>query len=159
MSDYPPPPMSAAGTKAGPLRRLGARIIDGLVMLIPVLVVSAIFGGASVSVGGEADGAAILASLVGVAITFAYFVYMESNKGATVGKKALGMTVHDASGGAITTEQSAKRNAYMFLGVVPFIGGLLSLAAAIGIAITVNSDPEGQGFHDKWAGALVRRNS
>jgi uncharacterized RDD family membrane protein YckC len=156
MSDYPPPPMPASAEKAGPLRRLGARIIDGLVMLIPVIVVSAIFGG--VSVGGEFDGGAFLGAVVGVAISFAYFVLMETSRGGTVGKKALGMSVHDANGGPITTEQSAKRNAYMFLGVVPVVGGLLSFAAAIGIAITVSGDPQGRGFHDKFGDALVRRN-
>lgn len=154
MSDYPPPPVPPP-TKAGPLRRLGARIIDGVVMLIPVLVVSAVFGG--VSVGGEVDGSAFVAGVLGIGVTFAYFVLMESGRGGTVGKKALGMSVHDAAGGPITTEQSAKRNAYMFLGIVPVVGGLLSLAAAIGIAVTVSSDPQGRGFHDKFADALVRR--
>ncbi|MFC8384926.1 RDD family protein [Nocardia sp. NPDC057272] len=60
----------------------------------------------------------------------------------------------DGAGGAAEPDlvESAKRNAYMLLNLIPWLGGLLWFIAAIGIAVTVSSSPSKQGWHDKFAG-------
>ena len=135
--DYPPPsmPKVSLGT------RFFARLIDAAVPFIPVLIVAYAVH-------------PVVASVLG----FAYFVAMESNNGATLGKRWLGLRVGqaDAPGSNLTPAQAAKRNAFSLLSIIPTaIGSLLSLAAVVGVAATISGDPKGQGFHDKWAGALV----
>lgn len=55
-------------------------------------------------------------------------------------------------GGTITLQQSAIRNAFMLLTIIPFLGGLLAFIAYIVIAVTINSSPTKQGKHDEFAG-------
>jgi hypothetical protein len=45
----------------------------------------------------------------------------------------------------------------MLFGIVPWIGGLLSLVAVIAIIITISSDQHSRGFHDTFAGTAVMR--
>ena len=86
-------------------------------------------------------------------LTFAYFVAMEVTQGRTLGKMALGLTVR-GPGGAPKPDfkQSAIRNAFTLLPIVPFIGGLLGVIAIVLIAVTINSSPTKQGKHDELAG-------
>jgi uncharacterized RDD family membrane protein YckC len=86
-------------------------------------------------------------------LTFGYFVALEVTQGWTVGKKILGLSVH-GPGGAPKPDlkQSAIRNSFTLLSIVPFIGGLLALAAYIVIAVTINGSPTKQGKHDELAG-------
>ena len=49
-------------------------------------------------------------------------------------------------------KQSAIRNAFTLLPIVPFIGGLLGVIAIVLIAVTINSSPTKQGKHDELAG-------
>lgn len=152
MSDYPPPPV-----KAGLGRRLLARIIDGFVLFIPLLVVTAPIAG-GYRIGSENVGQRrFVAGVVGVALSYGYYVILEARRGGTLGKRAMGIEVR-SPGGLPTYEQAAKRNAFMLLSAVPAaIGGLLSLGAAIAIAVTIGNDPNGQGLHDRWAGVFVER--
>jgi hypothetical protein len=86
-------------------------------------------------------------------LAFAYFVAMEVTQGRTLGKMALGLTVR-GPGGAPKPDfkQSAIRNAFTLLPIVPFIGGFLGVVAMIVIAVTINSSPTKQGKHDELAG-------
>jgi uncharacterized RDD family membrane protein YckC len=141
--------------KAGPWIRLGARIIDGLVLIIPVVLVTLPFGGFSI---GNANSSAksFVAGVVATLLQYAYFVIMESSRGATIGKRACGLQVGSAQE-ALTVETAAKRNAWILLGLVPIVGGLLELVVVIMIAVGINSDPLGQGPHDRFAGLRVSR--
>ena len=49
-------------------------------------------------------------------------------------------------------QQSAIRNVWTLLNIIPFIGGLLLLIAVIVIAVTINGSPTKQGKHDELAG-------
>jgi uncharacterized RDD family membrane protein YckC len=71
---------------------------------------------------------------------FGYFVWFESNSGATVGKKLLNLRVVVADGSNPSLETAAKRNVWMLFGLVPFVGGLLSLIAVIAIIVTISSN-------------------
>jgi hypothetical protein len=48
--------------------------------------------------------------------------------------------------------QSAIRNAFTLLPVVPFVGGQLAFIAIVVIAVTINGSPTKQGTHDELAG-------
>jgi uncharacterized RDD family membrane protein YckC len=134
-------------------KRLVARILDGLIVAIPLSILFAILPGLR-------PGGMVYSVVAGVA-GFAYFVVLETSSGATFGKQILGMRVTDAAGATITTDASFRRNWWMLLsaaGGIPIIGWLASLAGlviVIVIAVTISSDPRNQGFHDKMADTLV----
>lgn len=166
----PPPPSSgsgpgwpsggAGGTAAADLGvRFGARLIDGILVGVVNVFIGIIIGvGGMFALGGDqsaAFGVSLVAGLVGLLITFAYFVGMETQLGWTIGKKLLSLEVRGAGGGLPTVEESLKRNGWMALQVVPFIGGLAQLGAAIYIAITINSADDNRGWHDEFAGTVV----
>ena len=75
------------------------------------------------------------------------------SQGATLGKKMLGCR-STAPGGAPRpdVQQSAIRNSFTLLPIIPYMGGLLALIAYIVIAVTINSSPTKQGKHDELAG-------
>jgi uncharacterized RDD family membrane protein YckC len=159
-SDYPPPPPPpqpgqygypgfypppGGGQQPGGLGlRFAARILDGLIV--------GIVGGIIVYAIGLASNVWITGLFTGV-ITFAYYVGLEVTQGWTLGKKVLGLSVHGPAGAPKpTVQQSAIRNAWTLLPIVPFIGGLLGVVAIVIIAVTINSSPTKQGKHDELAG-------
>lgn len=68
-------------------------------------------------------------------------------------KKLLGLHVNGSDGAPKPgLEDSAIRNAYMLLNLIPRIGGLLWSVAALAIAFTISFSPAKQGWHDRVAG-------
>lgn len=134
--------------------RIGARLLDVLIIGIPLSIVLALFGfGAFGGFGIEGWISGVVYSL----LWFGYFVWLESSQGATLGKKLLNLRVVQADGTHPTPEQAAKRNIWMLLGLIPLVGGLLSLAAVIIIIVTISSNPDNRGYHDTFAGTAVMR--
>ena len=73
--------------------------------------------------------------------------------GSTPGKKLLGLEVHGPGGAPKpTAKQSAIRNAFTLLTIIPWVGWLLAPIAMIIIAMTISSSPTKQGKHDELAG-------
>lgn len=163
-SPPPPPPSSSADLPPAPptrdeeprgattgvpsiWKRFGARIVDGFIFGVPFALLLMVLGIGTTNVLGN-----ILATIGG----FAYYVALEPQMGATPGKRLFSLGVVDVrTGEKVTYEQSAKRNWWLLLGLVPVLGGLASLAVAIGIAVTAYNDNHGQGFHDRMADTLV----
>ena len=86
-------------------------------------------------------------------LMFVYFVAFEVSIGSTPGKKLLGLSVHGPGGAPKpTAAQSAIRNSWTLLPIIPFVGGLLGFVAIIIIAVTINGSPTKQGKHDELAG-------
>lgn len=153
----PPPPVSSqAGQPASYGVRFVARLVDGLVLLIPNFVVGAIIGGdpADLSRFGFR---AWLAGVISTLIAMAFFVYFDTNQGRTPGKSAMGLQIVGQDGGHPTQEQSIKRNAFILMQVVPGVGGLMSLIGSIAVPITGSGDGWKRGWHDKMAGTYVVR--
>ena len=129
----------------GPLAtRWLARVIDGGILgLSSYVVLAALHMQSSIAVTGLFTGV----------LMFVYFVAFEVTQGWTPGKKLLGLGVR-GPGGAPKPDlrQSAIRNAFTLLPVIPFVGGLLGVIAIIGIAVTISSSPTKQGKHDELAG-------
>jgi uncharacterized RDD family membrane protein YckC len=125
--------------------RLGARVIDWFLTFIVVALISLPFY-------GNGNYGYFAGAIVGL-IPFAYFVGMEVSQGWTLGKKILSLQVHGPGGAPKpTAQQSAIRNAFMLLSIIPFLGWLLALAAEIVIGVTINNSPTRQGKHDELAG-------
>jgi uncharacterized RDD family membrane protein YckC len=157
---YPPPPPQYGGAPGGYPQhqfgpsggqepgslgiRFGARLIDGIIVGLVALVLAFAFG--------AADNILVTGLFSGV-LTFAYFVGFEVTQGWTPAKKMLGLSVR-GPGGAPKPDfkQSAIRNSFTLLSVIPFIGGLLGFIAYIVIAVTINGSPTKQGKHDELAG-------
>lgn len=161
----PPPSGSPQGTAGADVGiRVGARLIDSIILwivsliIITPLVFTALFadsqsGGMMSTFGGGGFGiGAIVASLLSLAIWLAYYALFDSRMGGTPGKKILKLEVRGPDGTNPTIEESLKRNAWMVLSIVPFVGGLLQLAAAIYILVTISRSDANVGWHDEFAG-------
>ncbi|MET8426470.1 RDD family protein [Nocardia sp. NPDC004860] len=123
--------------------RFAARIIDGLIIGIPGGIIAALLPN---SIAWAWD---VLLPI----ILFGYFILMETQQGGqTLGKKLLGLRVVGPGGGPLDPATSAKRNLYVVVQLIPCLGWLIGLGMAIYIAITIEQDPNKQGWHDKFAG-------
>jgi uncharacterized RDD family membrane protein YckC len=138
---YPPP----GGQQPGSLGlRWLARLIDGII----VFLVSGLF----FFVTDTWDEYLVTGLFTG-GLSFLYFLVFEVTQGWTPGKKILGLSVHGPAGAAKPTlAQSAIRNAFTLLPIIPIIGGLLGVVAIVVIAVTINGSPTKQGKHDQLAG-------
>jgi len=145
-----------AETKAGAGVRCVARIIDGFVLIIPLLVISLVVSGDAVLDFSSGRRSEWTASLLGVLLAYAYFVWCESARGATVGKSVFNIVVVGPDGRP-TVEQAARRNAWMLLTIIPVLGGFLSFVAQVVIIVSIARDPRGQGVHDRYADVVVVR--
>ena len=86
-------------------------------------------------------------------LVFIYFVAFEVTRGWTPAKKLLGMSVRGPGGAAKPSlRESAIRNAFTLLAIIPYLGWLLALIAYFVIAVTIQTSPTKQGKHDELAG-------
>jgi uncharacterized RDD family membrane protein YckC len=148
---YSPPP--AGNQEPGSLGlRFAARVIDHVIVAVVAFALAFILNLVFHYWGGGLI--AIINGAISALLTFVYFVALETSRGATIGKKLVGLSVHGA-GGAVrpTVQQSATRNAWTLFSIIPFlIGTVLALISVIAIAVTINNSPTKQGIHDKLAG-------
>jgi uncharacterized RDD family membrane protein YckC len=162
---YGPP--SGVGQPAELMSRFLARLIDMVIVGVVNAIITVILVAGVLSLDGSGFGittgasfaASAVTAVISAALYLGYFTFLESRDGQTIGKKALKLQTQAPDGSTPTTEQSVRRNAWValgILGVVPVIGSLLGsllqLAAIIAIAVTINSSPTRQGWHDKFAG-------
>jgi uncharacterized RDD family membrane protein YckC len=131
-------------------RRVGAYLIDLIVVSIASGIIGSFFGVASafqVALSGDETAALNpLANVLSLAIGIGYFAGLESSSlQATLGKKALGMVVTDLSGNRISFARALGRYfAKILSGVILMIGYIM-------VAFTERK----QGLHDMIAGTLV----
>jgi uncharacterized RDD family membrane protein YckC len=139
MTDYPPPtpgyrPKGPSGPRAGFGARLGAVLIDGILLAVIGFVVNA-------AIGRGAGGG------VSLAIGIAYFGYLEgSSSGQTLGKRVAGIRVIDyATGGSIGYGRAVVRYFARILSTLPCLLGYFWMLW----------DKEKQTWHDKIIGDVV----
>ncbi len=141
---YPQVGYGYASHPGGLGARFGARVIDGFLVGILSFLIALLFGASSnIMVTGLFTGL----------LTFIYFVALEVTQGKSLGKRLLGLSVRGAGGAAKPDfKQSAIRNSWTLLPIVPYVGGLLGVIAIIVIAVTISNSPTKQGKHDELAG-------
>lgn len=133
------------GTPAGLGRRFWARVIDGMIC-------GAVGSLLSFFVFPEHYPFLVTGLFSGVLI-FGYFVLFETNSGATPGKRLFKLRVYGPDGlSTPTAGQSAIRNLFTLLQMVPYLGPLLFFATGVVIAVTIKDSPTKQGKHDELAG-------
>lgn len=146
---------------AGVIERFVARLLDGLIVGVPLgLVLPLLFG--ALGIDGNTTATVLLSSVVALA-TFAYFLHFESSSGQTVGKKVMGLTTR-SDDGPLDLSAAFKRNCWLLLAVVayvPAVSGVefLPMLAALSIGVMIALDPAGRGWHDRLAGTSVIRAS
>lgn len=131
---------SAAGTSQwGPLASWGDRVIAALVDWVPVALLNV--------VGSRAGAIGTLVSLIATAYGF-YIRYMEGERGATPGKRLMGLkVVKDADGQTLGGGMGIVRNiAHVVDAIICFIGFLFPLW-----------DAKRQTIADKLLGTVVLR--
>jgi len=144
---YPPAdsPRWSHARPGGVGTRFFARLIDGILVNIVVFLLSVFLF--------DRDYWWLVTGLFSGVLMFGYFVLFEVSQGATPGKKLLGLAVHGPSGAPKPdVTQSAIRNSFTLLAVVPYIGPLLAFVAYVIIAVTISGSPTKQGKHDELAG-------
>ena len=161
-------PASGVGQPADLLMRFLARLIDFILLgIVNAIIVGIIVAGAFGLSGGNSFGfgsgagfaAGALTAVITSVLYLGYFTLMESRNGQTIGKMLLKLQTQGPDGSTPTVEQAVKRNFWValgILGVIPVIGGLsgslAELAIVILIAVTINTSPIREGWHDKLAG-------
>lgn len=133
-------PTTPFGTLAGWWRRVGATIVDGVVIAIPVGFVLGIAG---------ANQAVI--DLVAALAFFVYITALLGSSGQTVGNRAASTRTIDANhGGPIGSGRAAVRALVQLVLQVTVIGWILDFLWPLW-------DSRNQTLHDKAAGSLVVR--
>jgi uncharacterized RDD family membrane protein YckC len=125
--------------------RFFARLIDGILVNIAAYVL--------LLFSFDRDYWWLVTGLFSGVLMFGYFVLLEVTHGASLGKRLLGLAVRGPNG-ALKPDlsQSAIRNSFTLLAVVPVVGPLLGLIAYAIIAVTINASPWKEGKHDELAG-------
>ena len=145
----------ASSDLAGWWRRVGATVVDNLILFIPTLVVYTIVGDVAGSVGG---------ALAAIAVQGVYMVnLLASPHGQTIGNRVAGSRVRDAlTGQALTNRQAIRRwtplaaySLFEFSGSSLVIG-LVGVVAAIDYLYPL-VNPRKQTLHDKLAGTIVTK--
>jgi uncharacterized RDD family membrane protein YckC len=124
-----------SGPRAGFWQRVAAAILDGLVLLVPSIILLLIFK----------QGA--LYQLLSTLVSLAYFTYFEGGPtGQTIGKRTLGIRVYDfRQGGSIGYGRGFLRQIGKYLSAIPLGLGYLWMLW----------DKEKQCWQDKIAGSVV----
>jgi uncharacterized RDD family membrane protein YckC len=123
------------------------------VIIFPLVIATMFTGvGSAFNMFGGFSVGRIVFAIITAAITIGYFAIMESNSGQTVGKMLIGLKTVGPDGNKPTMEQALKRNAWLALPIIPWLGSLAQLAAAIYIAVTINNSATRTGWHDEFAG-------
>ena len=161
--------------RPGAWKRLLALIIDRLLVQVVIgsIVMFAIAGQElmdwfQATVNAESPDAVdvpypttkvMISSIIMLVVWLAYRVLMESKKGATLGKMAIGARVISADGQNIQPVESLKRNGWYIigaiLGMIPTVGAFAQVAIYIAVGVTIGQSPEKQSFTDKFANAYV----
>lgn len=169
MTQMPPTPAETPGapTSERPgelLDRFLARLIDGILLGVVYGILSAIFRGmfldGLIYSTSELLIYNLVMSIVFAAVALAYYAYLDSTRGQTVGKMVMKLEVRGPTGGKPTMEQSLRRNILYAVGILSIIpvlgwlvGGVAQLVGVIMIAVGINNDTaRRQAWHDRFAG-------
>ena len=132
---------------AGVALRFVAVLIDGLVLLVPLLVLALVFGDRySTTENGTHTVGVTAGGWWPLLVIFAYYVVSETFTGKTVGKRAVGLRVVDVSGEPLGLGQALLRNALRIVDAFLFY-----LVAAI----SVWTSSERQRIGDRVANTVV----
>jgi uncharacterized RDD family membrane protein YckC len=158
----PPPPddgsraLDPAGHEiAGAWPRIGARLIDSVILVTVSFVLAAVF----IDLDGVATGTNTGFLVMSLALGAAYSVGFVGTLGATPGKLVLGLRVVRQEDGTSPPgwDKALLRYAPDLAGLVPVIGGLVSIAFLILSLVWLGTDPRRRTIYDRAATTYVVR--
>ena len=145
---------------ASPGARLGARILDIVIVTVALVILAAIGVGAAFAGSSNSDdasafsvGALVVSVLLAAAVGLLYEVTMIATRGQTLGKMATRIKVVRADNGLVPGwgKSIGRWIIPALLPIIPLVGWILSLL----VYISLLWDRARQGWHDKAAGTLV----
>ena len=152
------PAFAVAAAESGRLasigQRIGARLLDGLIIGLPLTVL--VFVASDVSENRETISTPLWVQLVAAAVSAFYEIVLIRTRGQTIGKRVLGIKVVRVTDGALP-DWTAAVVRYV-LPVVPSlipVPGVVLLTPVIFLVAIVH--PLRQGWHDRAAGTIVIR--
>ncbi len=130
-------------------QRLGAMLLDWLVLIVPSWLIARYVGGQNIFrevIHGEFLVTSITGQFASMILNWLYYALMESGRNqATIGKRAVGIVVTDMQGARLTFANATGR----------YFGKIISaLIIYIGYFMMLWDD-KNQTLHDKMAGTLV----
>ena len=169
---YGAPPGARDGYLAGVGRRIGAKAIDTVLVVVVTTVLGFLVGVASaLGTGAFDDGQiglganlalTVVVGLVTGGLTLAYYVGLEVATGRTLGKLLVSAKVVGPDGTSRPTlGQAFRRNSYYLLtllAAIPVLGYVrfpAYVAVLVALIVTVADDPADRGFHDRLAGGTT----
>lgn len=162
---YGADPLAGMPPLAEPGRRILARLIDFLIISIPLYLISLPFGGAvdvtsddgnddfGTAVGNTYSGHQLVWSLIGLVVYVAYDTYFTHKDGRTPGKRLLKMRVAMLNDGSVPDTSSSLMRA-----VVLWLPALLCCPCLwwlINIVLMFTDKPYRQGLQDKAGKTVV----
>ena len=105
----PPPPAQRQVRYAGFWVRLAAKLVDVLAVGLPLSLFYYLIAVVVPSVNRRPDWWAFIATIFGLVVYGAYFVWMDGSTGQTIGRRATGIRVIMQGGGPITYGQALTR--------------------------------------------------
>ncbi len=142
------------GALASLASRLGARILDGIILVVVILTIALAGLGAAVVAGETGALAVVFFSFMAIlVVTSLYETTMVAIRGQTLGKMAAGIKVVQVSNGEVPGWwKSVLRTLVLHLpGLVPVLGQIIMLA----VLVSPLWDAQRQGWHDKAAATVV----
>ncbi|MGI8574913.1 MAG: RDD family protein [Egibacteraceae bacterium] len=167
-SDAPRGPMPASVGK-----RIGAYIIDSILLLIvnavlgAVIGVSAVGGFGDLQAGAEIDPIVqVTGALIGLFLSAAYFTLLEARNGQTLAKMMLSIRSVRMDGTAMDIPTAFRRTFWFYIGnvlglipggaLVGALSGLVGFGIILALLITTVTDkPNNRGLHDKFGDTMV----
>ena len=157
MNDYPPPPpLTDYSMESDRLASIGqraiAQLLDGLIIGIPLFIVTYSFGG---DITDTEDSNLLWLTLLWLGVSLFYNTAMIAIYGATLGKRIMKLRVVNRTDGSPVNWTYAAVRALVptLAGVVPVIGFALNIA----VYVRAFFHPFRQGLHDAAAGTIVVR--
>jgi uncharacterized RDD family membrane protein YckC len=156
------PPAGAGGVAVGELsgwwRRVGAALIDGLMLGVSGAILGAVFAAA----GGANDDATTAVTLVlGLALGIVYYGALMSrtgaNNGQTLGKQAAGIRVVRKDGQPVTFGFAFVREILVKTLLFGYAAIVTLYLATLLNYLWPLWDPENRALHDRIVGTLVKR--
>ena len=145
-------PTAGAGRLAGWWHRVGATVIDGIILVVFESVVGAILGGGRLTASHGAGGGLVVARIIDLVAALAYQGLLLSRRGQTVGMMAVGTRIVDAtSGGGIGVWRGVLR------AVIEGLFAVLLLLPWVLDVLWPLWDRRNQTLHDKIVGTLILR--
>ena len=152
-----PPPTFAAGAAetdllAGIGQRIGARLLDGLIIGLPLTVL--VFAASDISEDRRTVTTPLWVQIVAAAVSALYEIVLIRTRGQTVGKRVLGIKVVRITDGALPDwTASVGRYVLPLIPVLIPIPGVFVLSLVIYLTAVVH--PLRRGWHDRAAGTIV----